>query len=156
MERPIFYALLSMAFAGVTAVIAKLGMQRISGDAALVVRTSLIFVLVWVNAFALRHTRELELLTRKDLLFLLLSGLTTFLSWLFYYRAVKEGNVSLVATIDKGSVVVAIALRSRSWPTVAVALARTARFSASVLGKPIPSNASVPPPFSPGAPLVPF
>jgi len=110
MERPIFYALLSMAFAGVTAVIAKLGMQRISGDAALVVRTSLIFVLVWVNAFALRHTRELELLTRKDLLFLLLSGLTTFLSWLFYYRAVKEGNVSLVATIDKGSVVVAIAL----------------------------------------------
>ena len=110
MERPIFYALLSMVFAGVTAVIAKLGMQRISGDAALVVRTSLIFVLVWVNAFALRHTRELELLTRKDLLFLLLSGLTTFLSWLFYYRAVKEGNVSLVATIDKGSVVVAIAL----------------------------------------------
>jgi len=110
MERPIFYALLSMAFAGVTAVIAKLGMQRISGDAALVVRTSLIFVLVWVNAFALRHTRELELLTRRDLLFLLLSGLTTFLSWLFYYRAVKEGNVSLVATIDKGSVVVAIAL----------------------------------------------
>ena len=72
MERPIFYALLSMAFAGVTAVIAKLGMQRISGDAALVVRTSLIFVLVWVNAFALRHTRELELLTRRDLLFLLL------------------------------------------------------------------------------------
>ena len=110
MERPIFYALLSMVFAGVTAVIAKLGMQRISGDAALVVRTSLIFVLVWVNAFALRHTRELELLTRRDLLFLLLSGLTTFLSWLFYYRAVKEGNVSLVATIDKGSVVVAIAL----------------------------------------------
>ncbi|MCB0778920.1 MAG: EamA family transporter, partial [Flavobacteriales bacterium] len=54
--------------------------------------------------------RELELLTRRDLLFLLLSGLTTFLSWLFYYRAVKEGNVSLVATIDKGSVVVAIAL----------------------------------------------
>lgn len=110
MDRPILFALISMFFAGITAVIAKLGMKNVSGDTALVVRTSLIFVLVWLNAFAFRHTQTLALLTRKDLLFLCLSGATAFYSWLFYYRAMKEGDVSLVSTIDKASIVVTILL----------------------------------------------
>jgi len=110
MERTILFALISMFFAGITAVIAKLGMKNVSGDAALVVRTSLIFILVWLNAFAFRHAQSLSLLTRKDLLFLCLSGLTTFLSWLFYYRAMKDGSVALVSTIDKASIVVTILL----------------------------------------------
>ena len=110
MERTVLFALISMFFAGVTAVIAKLGMKNVSGDAALVVRTSLIFVLVWLNAFAFRHAQSLSLLTRKDYMFLLLSGVTTFLSWLFYYRAMKDGSVALVSTIDKASIVVTILL----------------------------------------------
>lgn len=110
MDRTILYALISMFFAGVTAVIAKLGMKNVSGDTALVVRTTLIFGLVWLNAFAFRHVQALNLLTRKDYFFLGLSGLTTFLSWLFYYRAMKDGNVSVVATIDKASIVVTLLL----------------------------------------------
>jgi transporter family protein len=110
MDRTILFALISMVFAGLTSVLAKFGMKNVSGDTALVVRTSLIFGLVWLNAFALRHVHALNLLTRKDYLFLGLSGVTTFLSWLFYYRAMKDGNVSVVATIDKASIVVTLLL----------------------------------------------
>lgn len=110
MDRSTLFAIISMLFAGITAVIAKLGMKSVSGDTALVVRTSLIFVLVWVNAFAFRHVQALNMLSRKDVLFLCLSGLTTFFSWLFYYRAMKEGSVSVVATIDKASIVVTLVL----------------------------------------------
>lgn len=110
MDRPTLFAIISMFFAGITAVIAKLGMKNVSGDTALVVRTSLIFVLVWLNAFAFRHVQAMNLLSRKDVMFLCLSGVTTFFSWLFYYRAMKEGNVSVVATIDKASILVTLLL----------------------------------------------
>lgn len=80
MDRPILYALISMFFAGLTSVLAKLGMKNVSGDTALVVRTSLIFALVWLNAFAFRHVQALNLLSRKDVSLLCLSGVTTFLS----------------------------------------------------------------------------
>ena len=110
MERPVLFALISMLFAGITAVFAKLGMKNVSGDVALAVRTTLIFALVWINSLAFRQVSELKLLTRNDVFFLGLSGLTTFLSWLFYYRAMKDGNVSVVATIDKASIVVTILL----------------------------------------------
>lgn len=110
MDRSIWYALISMVFAGVTAVIAKAGMRNVSGDVALLVRTSLIFLLVWVNAFAFRQIKDMALPTTRDVLFLCLSGATTFFSWLFYYRAMKEGSVAVVATIDKASIVVTLVL----------------------------------------------
>ncbi len=110
MERSVLFALISMVFAGVTAVLAKFGMKNVSGDTALTVRTSFIFLFVWLNAVAFRHVQGLSLLTRRDFLFLGLSAATTFLSWLFYYRAMKDGNVSVVATIDKASIVITILL----------------------------------------------
>lgn len=110
MDRTILFALISMVFAGLTSVLAKFGMKNVSGDTALVVRTSLIFGLVWLNALAFRHVQALNLLSRRDYMFLGLSGVTTFLSWLFYYRAMKDGNVSVVATIDKASIVVTLLL----------------------------------------------
>jgi len=110
MERWVIYALLSMLFAGITSVIAKYGMKNVSGDTALTVRTSMVFILVWANAFALNNVNKLRLLTQKDVLFLCLSGAATTLSWIFYYRAMKEGNVSVVATIDKGSIVITLLL----------------------------------------------
>lgn len=73
MERTVVYALLAMLFAGITAVIAKLGMKNVSGDVALAVRTTLIFALVWINSLAFRQVSELKLLTRNDALFLGLS-----------------------------------------------------------------------------------
>lgn len=106
----ILYALASMLFAGITSVIAKFGLKNVSGDLGIAVRTTMIFVLVWINAFAFRHTQQLSNFTKKDILFLCLSGLTTTLSWIFYYRAIKIGDVSIVASIDKASLVITILL----------------------------------------------
>ena len=110
MERWILYALVSMAFAGLTSVIAKYGMKNVSGDSALAVRTSVVFVLIWLNVFMFNRLPQLSLLTKKDLLFLCFSGVTTTLSWIFYYRPMKEGTVSVVASIDKASIIVTLML----------------------------------------------
>jgi len=106
----VFYAILSMFFAGLTSVIAKFGLKNVSGDAGLAVRTTAVFLLVWLNAIAFNHTRYLSQLSRKDVLFLAISGLTTTLSWIYYYRAIKIGNVSAVAVIDKASIVITLIL----------------------------------------------
>lgn len=99
-----------MLFAGLTAVIAKFGLKNVSGDTGLAVRTTVVFLLVWLNAISFKHIRDFNQLTAKDILFLAISGLTTTLSWIFYYRAVKMGNVSVVAVIDKASIVITLIL----------------------------------------------
>jgi bacterial/archaeal transporter family protein len=110
MKSWILYAIVSMLFAGVTSVIAKFGMKNVTGDTALAIRTTMVFGLIWINVLLFGRVREMSMLTRSDILFLCLSGVTTTLSWLFYYRAIKDGNVSVVAGIDKASVVITILL----------------------------------------------
>ncbi len=110
MKPWILYAFLSMFFAGFTSVIAKLGLAGISSELGLSVRTCFVFVFVLgFGAWAVPlHT--VSTLTRANMIWLGISGLTTALSWLFYYKALKDGEVSTVALIDKASVVVAILL----------------------------------------------
>ncbi len=110
MEKWIAYAILSMIFAGFTSVVAKIGLTGITGELGLTVRT--LFVSVFVLGFAAFAVpvQELASLNRMNLLWLGLSGVTTTLSWIFYYKALKIGDVATVALIDKGSVVVAILL----------------------------------------------
>lgn len=111
MEQWIAYALISMFFAGLTSVIAKFGMNHVSSDAALAVRTTVVFSLVILNAFLLKNSfSELKQISSKDFFVLGLSGLTTSLSWIFYYRAMKDGQVAYVASIDKASIVVTLLL----------------------------------------------
>lgn len=110
MEKWIVYAFVSMIFAGFTSVIAKLGLTGISGDLGLTVRTCFVFVFVLMFAAVVVPSSELNALTGRNLLWLGLSGVTTACSWVFYYRAIKLGEVSTVALIDKGSVVVALLL----------------------------------------------
>jgi bacterial/archaeal transporter family protein len=110
MEKWILYAFISMIFAGFTSVIAKLGLTGISGDLGLTIRTCFVFVFVLVFAAVVVPSSELNALTGRNLLWLGLSGITTACSWVFYYRAIKLGEVSTVALIDKGSVVVALLL----------------------------------------------
>jgi transporter family protein len=110
MKTWMIFALLSMFFAGLTSVIAKFGLSNVSADAALAIRTSAVFAFVWLNAIAFRHTQQLSSLTRSDIAFLAISGLLTTLSWIFYYRAMKLGDVSVVASIDKASLVITILL----------------------------------------------
>lgn len=110
MEKWVLYALISMVFAGFTSVIAKMGLTGISGEVGLTVRT--VFVAVFIGIFAVMFVKasELQELTRSNYLWLGLSGITTAMSWIFYYKALKDGEVSTIALIDKGSFVVAIVL----------------------------------------------
>ncbi len=110
MERWVFYAFVSMFFAGFTSVIAKQGLVGISAELGLTVRTLyvLLFVMLFA-AFAVAPT-EIHALRKENLIWLGLSGITTAVSWVFYYKALKVGDVATVALIDKGSVVVAIVL----------------------------------------------
>ncbi|MFM2060115.1 MAG: hypothetical protein RLY71_4500 [Pseudomonadota bacterium] len=108
MERWVLYAVLSMFFAGFTSVVAKLGLSGISADLGLAVRTCFVFVFVLMFAAVVVPIEQVRTLTRGNLLWLGLSGATTAFSWVFYYKAIKMGEVSTVALIDKGSVVVAM------------------------------------------------
>jgi transporter family protein len=104
------FAIFSMFFAGFTSIIAKIGLTGISGELGLSVRT--LFVSVFVLGFAAIAVplQDWSTLNRNNIVWLGVSGLTTTLSWIFYYKALKLGDVATVALIDKGSVVVAIIL----------------------------------------------
>lgn len=106
----LIYALISTFFAGMTAVLAKYGLSKINSDLGVAIRTSMVFLFVIINAIAMRSFKDAEHLSFRDIIFLTLSGLTTSLSWIFYYRAIKIGAVSTVAAIDKGSIVITILL----------------------------------------------
>lgn len=110
MKNWVIFSLLSMVFAGLTSVIAKMGLKNVSSDTGLAVRTVVVFILVWANVLAFQSTRDFRNLTKSDIIFLTISGVTTSLSWIFYYKAIKIGDVSQVALIDKGSIIITLAL----------------------------------------------
>ncbi len=99
-----------MFFAGLTAVVAKAGLKNVSADSGLAVRTCFVFVFVWMNLFVFGQERDFSRLSSKDVMFLGVSALTTSISWIFYYKAIKLGNVSEVALIDKASILVTLVL----------------------------------------------
>ncbi len=99
-----------MFFAGFTSVIAKQGLQGISAELGLSVRTVFVFIFVLMFAAFFVSADEIKHLQKANYLWLGLSGITTALSWVFYYKALKVGDVATVALIDKGSVLVAILL----------------------------------------------
>jgi transporter family protein len=110
MKPWISFAIVSMIFAGKTSVIAKKGLVGISGEAGLTVRT--LFVVIFVLLFAALQVpmSSLKDFTQENYLWLGLSGLTTAGSWIFYYKALKDGEVSTIALIDKGSILISILL----------------------------------------------
>ncbi|MBA3697184.1 MAG: EamA family transporter [Methylotenera sp.] len=110
MERWIYYAFLSMFFAGFTSVIAKQGLSGISAELGLTVRTLFVCVFVLVFAALAVTPAEFKSLQKINYIWLALSGITTALSWIFYYKALKVGDVATVALIDKGSVLIAMLL----------------------------------------------
>ena len=108
MNHWLFWSLLSAFFAGLTAVLAKVGVKGIDATLATALRTCVILVFTWLLVF-LHRLRGAENvsghLDRRALLFLMLSGLATGLSWLCYFRALQIGEASRVAPVDKLSVV---------------------------------------------------
>lgn len=110
MEKWVAYAVASAVFAGFTSVIAKMGLTGISGELGLFVRTCFVFAFVILFAVTAVPRGELAAVTRANMLWLGLSGATTAASWILYYKALKLGEVSTVALIDKGSLIVAVLL----------------------------------------------
>lgn len=103
------WALLSAFFAGLTAVLAKVGVANVNSNLATAIRTVVILVFAWLVAF-LTNTEPLSSIAARTWVFLGLSGVATGLSWLCYFRALQLGEASRVAPVDKLSVVIAIAL----------------------------------------------
>ena len=104
------YALLSALFAALTAIFAKIGVKDIDSNLATAIRTSNILILTWGIVLASGHMTEIKTVPRYTWIFLVLSGIATGLSWLFYFKAIQIGDVSRVAPVDKLSVVFTIIL----------------------------------------------
>jgi bacterial/archaeal transporter family protein len=100
-----FWALLSAAFAALTAIFAKVGVENINSDFATLIRTVIILIVLAAIVGATRQFQPLGEISTKTWGFLMLSGLATGASWLCYFRALKLGNAAQIAPIDKLSVV---------------------------------------------------
>ena len=98
-------ALLSAAFAALTAILAKIGVDSVNGTLATAIRTGVGLVMAWGMVFLTHAERGVLTIDRKSWFFLILSGMATGASWLCYYHALKLGRVNQVAPIDKLSVV---------------------------------------------------
>lgn len=106
----IVYALLAAVFASLTAIFAKVGIKGVDTDLATAIRTIVVVILAWSIAFFRGGTSTIYTLSKQNLLFLVLSGIATGLSWIFYFKALQLGKVSQVAPIDKLSVALTIVL----------------------------------------------
>ncbi len=108
----IYWSLLSALFAAATAILAKLGVANINSNLATAIRTFVVFFLAWGIALAGVPISAITGLSRRTLMFLVLSGLATGLSWVCYFRALQLGEASRVAPVDKLSVVFVIVFAS--------------------------------------------
>ena len=104
------YAVLSALFAALTAICAKIGIRDVNSNLATAIRTAIILLLAWGIVFFSGHANEVKSLSPRTWIFLILSGVATGLSWLFYFKAIQIGDVSRVAPVDKLSVVLTILL----------------------------------------------
>jgi bacterial/archaeal transporter family protein len=104
------WALLSALFAGITAVLAKVGVANVDSNLATALRTTVVLLITWAIAWLAAPAGPVVMPGRRTLLFLALSGIATGLSWLCYFRALQLGEASQVAPIDKLSVVFVILL----------------------------------------------
>jgi len=99
------WALLSAAFAALTAIFAKIGLEGVDSDLATLIRTTVILVVLAGFVYATGKWSDPLALSGRTWAFLVLSGLATGASWVCYFRALKVGDASKVAPVDKGSLV---------------------------------------------------
>jgi transporter family protein len=104
------YALLSAVFAALTAIFAKVGIKGVDTNVATAIRTVIILIVAWGIVLFKGSQGSIGTLTRNNWIFIVLSGLATGLSWIFYFKALQLGEVSQVAPVDKLSVALAIVL----------------------------------------------
>ena len=104
------YALLSALFAALTSILAKIGIENLNSNLATAIRTAVVLIMAWGMVFLTGAQHDIAGISAKSWLFLVLSGLATGLSWLFYYHALQMGDASKVVPIDKLSVVISMIL----------------------------------------------
>ena len=104
----LMFAVGSALFAGLTSILAKCGIRKTDSTVATAIRTIVVLIFSWAMVFLVGSQNQLGSIGGKTLLFLVLSGLATGGSWLCYYRALQDGPASLVAPIDKLSILVTV------------------------------------------------
>ena len=106
----LLFALLSAAFAALTSIFAKVGIEGVNSNLATALRTGVVLLMSWAMVFITNASGGIMDISKKSWIFLILSGLATGASWLCYYKALQMGTVSKVVPIDKLSVVFTIVL----------------------------------------------
>lgn len=107
-ESWLIYAVLSAVFAALTAILAKVGITNVESNLGTAIRTGVVLLMAWFIVFAKGKQNQLKTMDKKELLFISLSGIATGASWLCYYYAIQNGEVSVVVPIDKLSILVTI------------------------------------------------
>ena len=105
----LFYAILSAVFASLTSILGKVGREGVESNLGTAIRTVVVIVMSFVMVSVTGKVKDIKRIDKKELAFILLSGLSTGASWLFYYRALQDGEASIVVPIDKLSILVTIA-----------------------------------------------
>lgn len=106
--RWLLFAFLSAIFASLTSIFGKIGIENVESNLGTAIRTGVVLVMAWLMAFITGEQKEIGNIGKKNWLFLFLSGMTTGLSWLCYYRALQDGPASVVVPVDKLSILVTI------------------------------------------------
>lgn len=107
--RWLLFACLSALFASMTSIFGKIGVEGVESNLGTAIRTVVVLGMAWLMVFVTGQQKGIRRIGRRDWLFLLLSGLSTGLSWLCYYRALQDGPASVVVPVDKLSILVTIA-----------------------------------------------
>lgn len=105
----LLFAVLSAVFAAATSLLAKVGIENVDSNLATAIRTCVVLVVAWLIVFGRKETHFVKEVTPKEFLFLVLSGIATGASWICYYYAIQQGQVSVVVPIDKMSILVTVA-----------------------------------------------
>ena len=106
----VIFAFLAAIFAALTSILAKVGLENVNSNLATAIRTVVVLIMAWAMVFVTRAQGGISTISRRNLMFLIFSGIATGLSWLCYFRALQLGPASKVIPIDKISVVIAIIL----------------------------------------------
>lgn len=106
----IVLAILAALTSGLTTVFAKIGLKNINSNVATFIRTIIILVLSWIIVFIFDYDNDINKINNTDLLFLILSGISTCLLWLCYFKAIQLGNVNYVTPVDKSSIILTLML----------------------------------------------
>lgn len=105
----LFFAIGSAVFASLTSILGKVGIEGVESNLGTAIRTIVVLVMAWIVVFVTRKQTEIKNIDKKSWKFLIFSGLTTGLSWLCYYKALQDGQASIVVPIDKLSILITIA-----------------------------------------------